>query len=138
MENDTLWCPWRVEVARPQQVTEAGLFAVRDVLEAVSHVYANSDGCFKLLVLPESHPWSRFQRSNYIAEERWQAHLGELRRLEAHSLVKNFGRTVCELVSDLARADKNLVCKIPESIEDDQEAALISLDQSKIGCTIDS
>ena len=58
---------------------------LRSVLEAAAHVCAYSDRYVQPLVHRGSHPWKRYQGRDHIAEERWQACLGGIRRLQVHN-----------------------------------------------------
>ena len=127
-------------------------FALRCVLEDVTRVCAYSDGFDQPLVCSVNHLYQHYLGSDHIAEGRKQACSGGIRWLDNYRPIKllNIELNILDRIlanclqvgaKDLIELEKiytvkgrsiqnnlHLVC---ETIEDDTNAELISLDQSK-------
>ena len=149
----SLWC---VEAGWLKQVTRTRSFVLRSVLEDIPHVCAESDRYVQSLVWSGSHQWLHYQGCGHIIEENWQACLGEFRWLKAYNTaklwVKHFGPglSICRLLSAIDWTSVEVCCerKIntrksafgswdPRGVEDNTEATLVKLDQSKPSDRVD-
>ena len=140
--------PWCVEAGRPQQVAGTKWFALRSVLEDVTHVCPYSDGYVQPLVRPGS-----VTKGVITLLKKGGQHVGEglddyrpitLLNTELKILARVLANHLQHVISDLIGPEQtfavkgrsiqdnlHLIREVLEGIEDDTEAALISLDQSK-------
>ena len=140
--------PWCVEAGRPQQVARSRWFALRNVLEDVAHVCPYSDGYVQQLVRPGS-----VTKGVITLLKKGGRHVGEglddyrpitLLNTELKILARVLANRLQLVISDLVGPEQTFAVKgrsiqdnlhvireVLEGIEDDTEAALISLDQSK-------